>query len=118
MRPGSSLPQRKEFDAQFSEVCESTMRETLGESGTKSVVWWLHQSGVSMKDSSLRPQDFDDALVDLFHPMGALVIETRILARFYRGQGAKYSRGGSLSFGDEVAKARRLFGGPRESGRP
>lgn len=116
MRPGSSLQPRKEFDAKFSEVCESTIRETLGESGMKSVAWWLCQSGVSMKDSSLRPQEFDDALVDLFHPMGALVIEAKILARFYRALGTSYHPADSLNFGDEVRKAKRLFEGSEVSG--
>ena len=55
-------------------------------------------------------RDFDDALVELFQPVGALILEARILARFYRSRGARYERGDTLVFADEVAEARRLFG--------
>ncbi len=111
MKSGSSSSGETDFDAKFREVCESTMRGMLGENALKSFSWWLARAGVSLSDSSLRPQEFDDALVDLFHPMGALLIETRILARFYRIQGAKYQRSDSIDFGDEVKKARQLFEG-------
>jgi len=109
MRLRSSPQQGKDFDAQFSEVCESTMREMLGEGGMKSVAWWLGKSGVSFSDCSRRPQDFDDALVHLFQPMGAILIDARILERFYREMGKCYRRGDSLNFAEEVAEARRVF---------
>jgi len=54
-------------------------------------------------------QDFDDALVELFQPVGALVIEARILSRLYRSYGAKYKESDSLCFVDEVTRARLLL---------
>ncbi len=117
MSPVSSLPQGKDFDALFQEACESTMREVLEESGMKSLSWWLDKSGVALSSSSLRPAEFDDALVDTFRPMGAIILETRILRRFYNELGAKYVSGDSLSFRDEVERARRLFEGAGDSGR-
>jgi hypothetical protein len=44
------------------------------------------------------------------------VIEARILSRFYRKQDARYVRGDSFSFKDEVEEARRFFEDVRESG--
>ncbi len=85
------------------------MSEVFSASGKCSTSWWLGQSGVSFSDCSRRPQDFDDALVHLFQPMGAILIEARILGWFYRGIGACYRRGDSLNFAEEVEKARRLF---------
>jgi hypothetical protein len=104
-----------DFESCLSEACESAMFDVLSGSGKRSISWWLGQSGLGFSDCSRRPQEFDDALVELFQPMGALLIEARILSRFYRSQGARYQRGDSLSFADEVRKARRLFGEPRSS---
>lgn len=53
--------------------------------------------------------DFDDALVELFQPMGALIIEAKILSRLYRSQRKKYQRTDDLSFVDEVRRARLLL---------
>lgn len=85
------------------------MSEVFSASGKCSTSWWLGQSGVSFSDCSRRPQDFDDALVHLFQPMGAILIEARILGRFYREIGACYRRGDGLNFADEVEKARQLW---------
>ncbi len=117
MSTGPSLPQGKDFDALFQEACESTMREVLEEGGMKSLSWWLGQSGVALSSSSLMPAEFNDALVDTFRPMGAIILEAKILRRFYNMLGAKYVGGDSLSFSDEVERARRLFDGVGDSGR-
>ena len=85
------------------------MGEMLGESGMKSVAWWLGKSGVSFSDCSRMPRDFDDALVYLFQPMGAILINARILERFYREMGKCYRRGDSLNFAEEVEEAKRVF---------
>lgn len=104
-----------DFESCLNEVCESVISEVLSASGKSSTSWWLGQSGVSFSDCSKRPQDFDDALVHLFQPMGAILIEARILMRFYRGRGASYRRGDSLNFAEEVEEARRLFEETRSS---
>ena len=98
-----------DFDSRMKEACESVLSEVLCTSGKGSTAWWLARAGVSFSDCSKRPLEFDDALVELFQPMGALVIEGRILSRFYRTLGAAYDRGDSLCFADEVGKARLLF---------
>jgi hypothetical protein len=99
----------RDFDDALTEVCKSVLLEVLGQRGGHSTSWWLAKSGVSMADCARKPQEFDDALVELFQPMGALILEARILSRFYRSQGARYERGDTLSFAEEVAEARRLF---------
>ena len=104
-----------DFESRLNEVCEAVVTEVLGVTGKRSTSWWLSQSGVSFSDCSRRPQDFDDALVHLFQPMGAILIEARILGRFYRGQGACYRRGDRLNFAEEVEEARRLFEETRNS---
>ena len=98
-----------DFDDVLTEVCKSVLLEVLGGRGRSSASWWLAKSGVSMADCARKPQEFDDALVELFQPMGALVLEARILSRFYRSRGARYERGETLVFADEIAEARRLF---------
>jgi hypothetical protein len=98
------------FDACLNEVCESVLCEVLGASGRSSALWWLARMGLSFSDCSAKPREFDDALVELFQPMGALVIEGRILSRLYKTHGVKYTETDSLCFADEVSKARRKFG--------
>lgn len=98
-----------DFESCLNEACESVMSEVLSANGKSSTSWWLGRSGVSFSDCSRSPQDFDDALVNLFQPMGAILIEARILGRFYKAQGACYRRGDSLNFAEEVGEARRLF---------
>jgi hypothetical protein len=98
-----------DFDSGMEEACESVMSEVLCPNGKESTAWWLARAGISFSDCSKRPQEFDDALVELFQAMGALVIEGRILSRFYRTLGAAYDRGDSLCFADEVGKARMVF---------
>ncbi|MDG6954271.1 MAG: hypothetical protein JRN33_04730 [Nitrososphaerota archaeon] len=100
----------RDFDDALTEVCRSVLLEVLGERGRHSTSWWLARSGVSMADCARKPEEFDDALVELFQPMGALILEARILSRFYRSQGKRYQRTDSLSFADEVGRARSLFG--------
>jgi hypothetical protein len=99
-----------DFDSRLEQVCESVMSEVFPPSGRESTRWWLARSGVTFSDCSKRPQAFDDALVELFQPMGALIIEARILSRLYRSHGARYNETDDLCFADEVNKARLLFG--------
>ncbi len=99
----------QDFDDALAEVCRSVLLEVLDERGRHSTPWWLARSGVSMADCARKLQEFDDALVELFQPMGALILKARILSRFYRSRGARYERGETLAFTDEVAEARRLY---------
>jgi hypothetical protein len=78
--------------------------EFLGENGNLQ-----GSSRINPADCSKDPQEFDDALADIFQRMGALLIETRILTRFYRSIGARYSRSDDLNFAEEVRKARIDF---------
>jgi hypothetical protein len=105
----------RDFDDALTEVCRSVLLEVLGQRGGGSISRWLAKSGVSMADCAKKPQEFDDALVELFQPMGALVLEARILSRFYRSQGARYERGDTLAFADEIAEARRLFSATKQT---
>lgn len=98
-----------DFDDSLNEVCWSVLSEALGTGGRDTASWWLARSNVSLSDCARRPQDFDDALVELLQPSGALVVEGRILARFYRRLGVRYERGLTLSFAGEVRRAKRLF---------
>ncbi|MDE1853264.1 MAG: hypothetical protein KGI38_05905 [Thaumarchaeota archaeon] len=98
-----------DFDDAPTEVCKSVLLEVLGGRGRNSTSWWPAKSGVSMADCARNPQDFDDALVDLFQPMGALVIEAKILSRLYRRHGAKYKETDNLCFVEEVNRARLLL---------
>ena len=98
-----------DFDEALTEVCESVLSEVLGATGRDSTSWWLAKSNVSLSDCARRPQEFDDALIERFQPAGALVIEGRILSRFYRKIGTRYESGPELCFTDEVQKAREAF---------
>jgi hypothetical protein len=98
-----------DFETFLTEACESVLLEVLGASGRVSTTWWLAKSGLPLSDCSWRPEEFDEALVEPFQPIGALVIEARILTGFYGRLGARYVRGDSLSFADEVEKARSLY---------
>jgi hypothetical protein len=97
------------FDESLTEICGSVLSEVLGESGRNTTSWWLARVDASLSDCARMPREFHDALVELFQPTGALVIETRILARLYRNLGARYERGTTLSFADEVQRAKKLF---------
>ena len=98
-----------DFDDSLNEACHSVLLEVLGPGGRDTTSWWLAKSAVSLSDCARKPQEFDDALSELFQPTGALVIEARILARFYRNLGARYERGPTLIFADEVRRAKELF---------
>ncbi|MDG7025005.1 MAG: hypothetical protein JRN45_10865 [Nitrososphaerota archaeon] len=98
-----------DFDKALTEVCEAVLSEVLGATGRDSTSWWLARSGTNLSDCARRPQEFDDALVEMFQLAGALVIEGRILGRFYRTIGARYERGTELCFSEEVRKAREAF---------
>jgi len=98
-----------DFDNSLNEVCHSVLLEVFGPGGRDATSWWLAKSDVSLSDCARKPQEFDDALSELFQPTGALVIEARILARFYRNLGARYERGSTLIFADEVRRAKELF---------
>ena len=78
-----------DFEGALTEVCEAVLSEVLGAAGRDTTSWWLARSGTSLSDCARRPQEFDDALVEMFQPMGALVIEGRILGRFYRTMGGR-----------------------------
>ena len=94
----------QDFDSCLDRVCESVLSEVFSVNGN-----WVKCSDVNFADCSRTPQQFDDALVDMFQPMGALLIETKILTRFYRSMGKKYSRNGDLNFVEEIRKARLEF---------
>ena len=98
-----------DFDKALTEVCEAVLSEVLGATGRDSTSWWLVRLGTNLSDCARRPQEFDDALVEMFQLAGALVIEGRILGRFYRTIGARYERGAELCFAEEVRKAREAF---------
>ena len=98
-----------DFDSCLNEACESVLSEVFGSRGVTSTSWWLAREGVNFSDCSLRPQEFDDALVELLQPMGALIVEDRILARFCKTTGIRYHGRNSLNFADEIRSARRLF---------
>ena len=99
-----------DFEDALNEVCQSVLSEVLGATGRDTTSWWLARSQVSLSDCARRPQEFDDALVETFQPAGALVIEGRILGRFYRTIGGRYERGSDICFAEEVRKAREAFG--------
>jgi hypothetical protein len=99
----------EDFDSRLSRICEFVLSEALGQSGWNPVTHSVSRFGISSADCSTKPWEFDDALVDLFQPIGALLIETRILTRFYRSIGARYSRSDDLNFSAEVEKARAQF---------
>ena len=98
-----------DFEAALNEVCQSVLSEVLGGTGRDATSWWLARSQVNLSDCAGRPQEFDDALVEMFQPAGALVIEGRILGRFYRMMGAQYERGPDICFAEEIQKAREDF---------
>ena len=98
-----------DFEGALTEVCETVLSEVLGAAGRETTSWWLARSGTNLTDCAKKPQEFDDALVEMFQPTGALVIEARIMARFYRNLGSRYERGLTLSFSDEVQRAKELF---------
>jgi hypothetical protein len=94
----------QDFDSLLNRVSESVLTEVLGEHG--NLPRW---SRIDAADCGRKPHEFDDALVDVFQRMGALLIETKILTRFYRSIGARYSRSDDLNFAEEVRKARIEF---------
>ena len=99
-----------DFEDALNEVCQSVLSEVLGATGRDTTSWWLARSQVSLSDCARRPQEFDDALIEMFQAAGALVIEGRILGRFYRTIGEHYERGSDICFAEEVRKARKAFG--------
>jgi hypothetical protein len=88
----------QDFDSMLNRICESVLSEVFGGC-----------SRINSADCCRKPQEFDDALADILQRMGALLIETRILTRFYRSIGARYSRSDDLNFAEEVRKARIEF---------
>jgi uncharacterized protein with PIN domain len=94
----------QDFDSRLNRISESVLSEALGEFG--SLPRWLR---IDAADCYKEPQEFDDALVDAFQQMGALLIETKILTRFYRSIGARYSRSDDLNFAEEIRNARIDF---------
>ena len=99
-----------DFEDTLNEVCQNVLSEVLGATGRDTTSWWLAKSLVSLSDCAMRPQEFDDALIEMFQAAGALVIEGRILGRFYRTMGERYERGSDICFAEEVRKARNVFG--------
>jgi hypothetical protein len=93
-----------DFDSRLSRVSESVLSEALGEHGNPP-----RWPKIDAADCCKKPQEFDDVLVDVFQRMGALLIETKILTRFYRSIGARYSRSDDLNFAEEIRKARIEF---------
>jgi len=101
-----------EFEAAMASACESTLKEILGLSGFASTVYRLSMNGVSLKDCGRKPADFDDGLSVIFNPVGATLLEGRILRRFYRENVVGgFQWGDGLNFCEEVRKARRALEG-------
>ena len=94
----------QDFDSRLNRVSQSVLSEALGDYGNPP--GWPRIRAV---DCCKKPQEFDDALVDVFQRMGALLIETRILTRFYRSIGSRYSRNDDLNFAEEIRRARIEF---------
>ncbi len=98
------------FEAAMASACESTLKEVLGLSGFASTVYRLSMNGVSLRDCASRPADFDDFLSVLFNPVGATLVEGRILKRFYSGYlNGRFGWGDGLNFVEEVRRARKAF---------
>jgi hypothetical protein len=98
-----------EFERAFESAGEQALREALGESGFGSTVYHLCRTGVSLADSATRPAEFDDALSTLFNPTGALLLEGKILNRFYNSIGMNFKWNGGRVFKEEVEVASKRF---------
>ncbi len=99
-----------DFEACLAKACESALRETLGQSGFASTVYHLSRNGISLLDCARRPTDFDDAFSVIFNPVGASLIEGRILKSFYKKyNGGGFRWGDDLNFCEEIRRARKVF---------
>ena len=93
-----------EFEHAFEVQCQQALGEVLGAS---SFAWMVHnfsKDGLSLVDSARRPAEFDDALSVLFNPVGALLLEGRILRRFYRSIGLRFEWNDGMIFKEEVGR--------------
>ena len=99
-----------DFEECLAKACESTLKDVLGLSGFASTIYHLSINGISLRDCARRPADFDDYLSVLFNPVGATLVEGRILKRFYRDCFARRFRwGDELNFCEEMKRARITF---------
>jgi len=104
------LPDVAEFERAFGVQCEESLREVLGASGFASTVHYFIEHALSLADSAGRPAEFDDALSVLFTPGGAVLLESRILKRFYHSIGMKFEWNDGRVFKEEVEEALKQFG--------
>jgi hypothetical protein len=99
-----------EFEHAFGFTCEQALREVLGATGFASTVYYLSKDGVSLVDGARRPDEFDDSLSVLFNPTGAILLEGRILGRFYHSLGIKFDwNDDGMVFKEEVREAAKRF---------
>jgi hypothetical protein len=98
-----------EFERAFGVECEHALREFLGTSSFASTVHYFIEHAVSVADSARRPSEFDDALSVLFNPVGAVLLEGRILKRFYHSIGMRFEWNEAMVFKEEVEEASRQF---------
>jgi hypothetical protein len=98
-----------EFELAFGVQCEHVLREVLGASSFASTVHYFIEHRVSLADSARRPAEFDDALSVLFNPVGAVLLEGRILKRFYQSIEMRFEWNDGKVFREEVEEASRQF---------
>jgi len=103
------LPDIAEFERAFGVQCEETLREVLGASGFTSMIHYFVEHKLSLTDSAGRPAEFDDALSFLFNPVGAALLEGRILKRFYHSIGMRFEWNDGRVFKEEVEEALKQF---------
>ncbi|MDG7022969.1 MAG: hypothetical protein JRN45_00450 [Nitrososphaerota archaeon] len=98
------------FEEAFSAACEEALKEMLGKGAFASTVYHLSRNGVSLPDGAKRPADFEDALSVVFNPVGASLVEGKVLKSFYRKYGEDgFMWGDGLNFCEEVRRARQMF---------
>lgn len=98
-----------QFERVFGAQCEQALVEVLGASSLASTVHRFSKDGLSLVDSARRPAEFDDALSVLFNPVGAILLEGRILKRFYRSIGMRFEWDDGMVFKEEVEEASKQF---------
>jgi hypothetical protein len=103
------LPDVAEFERAFGVQCQESLKEVLGASGFASTAHYFIEHALSFSDSAVRPAEFDDALSVLFNPVGAVLLETRILKRFYHSIGMKFEWNEGRVFKEEVEEALQQF---------
>lgn len=98
-----------EFERAFEVQCEQALAEVLGSSSFASILHCFGNEGISLADCAKRPSEFDDALSVLLNPVGAVLLEGRILKRFYQSIGMRFEWNDGKVFREEVEEASRHF---------